>query len=92
VSIARRIFLLAANRFRGRLHFLGLWHTASSHCAAELGRYGGRSGRRASRSSKQLPTNQRDTDNADKHETNEIHPEDCGVCFAYDPSIAASTK
>jgi hypothetical protein len=45
-----------------------------------------------SRSSKQLPTNQRDTDNAEKHEPNEIHPEDYGVCVAYDQSIAASTK
>jgi hypothetical protein len=43
-------------------------------------------------SSKQLPTNQRDTDNAEKHEPNEIHPEDYGVCVAYDQSIAASTK
>jgi hypothetical protein len=38
-------------------------------------------------SSKQLPTNQRDTDNAEKHEPNEIHPEDYGVCVAYDQSI-----
>jgi hypothetical protein len=44
------------------------------------------------RSSKQLPTNQGDTDNAEKHEPNEIHPEDYGVCIAYDQSIAASTK
>ncbi|MGB9052008.1 MAG: hypothetical protein WCC54_06770, partial [Pseudolabrys sp.] len=43
-------------------------------------------------SSKQLPTNQGDTDNAEKHEPNEIHPEDYGVCVAYDQSIAASTK
>lgn len=43
-------------------------------------------------SSKQLPTNQRGTDNAKKHEPNEIHPEDYGVCVAYDQPIAASTK
>jgi hypothetical protein len=35
-------------------------------------------------SSKQLPTNQRDTDNAEKHEPNKIHPEDYGVCVAHD--------
>jgi hypothetical protein len=44
------------------------------------------------RSSKQLPTNQGDTDNTEKHEPNEIHPEDYGVCVAYDQSVAASTK
>jgi hypothetical protein len=48
--------------------------------------------RSVDRSSKQLPTNQHDTDNAEKHEPNEIHPEDYGVGVAYDQSIAASTK
>jgi hypothetical protein len=45
-----------------------------------------------SRSSKQLPTNQRDTDKAKKHEPNEIHPEYYGVYATDDQSIAASTK
>ena len=43
-------------------------------------------------SSKQLPTNQRGTDKAEKHEPNQIHPEDYGMSVAYDQSIAASPK
>jgi hypothetical protein len=31
-------------------------------------------------------------DSAEKHEPNEIHPEDYWVCVAYDPSIVASRK
>jgi hypothetical protein len=47
---------------------------------------------KASRSSKQLPTNQGDADNTEKHEPHEIHPEDYWMCVAYDQSIAASPK
>jgi hypothetical protein len=35
---------------------------------------------------------QRRPDNAEKHEPNHIHPEDYGMCAAYDQPIAASTK
>jgi hypothetical protein len=43
-------------------------------------------------SSKQLPTNQRRTDNAEKNEPNEVHPEDDGMGSAYNQPIAASAK
>ena len=43
-------------------------------------------------SSKQLPTYQRGTDNAEKHEPNKIRPEDYGMSIANDQSIAASAK
>jgi hypothetical protein len=39
-----------------------------------------------------LPTNQRGTDAAKKHEADEIHPEDYGVCVVSDKPIAASAK
>jgi hypothetical protein len=43
-------------------------------------------------SSKQLPTHQCRTDNPEKNEPYQIHPEDHGVRAAYDQPIAASAK
>jgi len=60
--------------------------------ARQRGRAANAAAARKASSSKQLPTNQSDTDNAKKREPNEIHPEDYGMCLMYDQSIAASTK